>query len=81
LYVYYVCSFTELNCEGLVIITIYLNLLLSEIDVSLPVVLVVLQLEFEVDADTPATGTLRISGYIRSRVLSVNQLVCNLVGT
>jgi len=33
------------------------------------------QLEFEVDADTPATGTLRMSGYIRSRVLSVNQLV------
>lgn len=48
---------------------------------ALPVVLVVLQLEFEVDADTPATGTLRMSGYIRSRVLSVNQLVCNLVGT
>lgn len=77
----FIMSVVLLNCEGLFIVTMCLNLLLSEIDVALPVVLVVLQLEFEVDADTPATGTLRMSGYIRSRVLSVNQLVCNLVGT
>lgn len=77
----FIMSVVLLNCEGLFIVTMCLNLLLSEIDVALPVVLVVLQLEFEVDADTPATGTLWMSGYIRSRVLSVNQLVCNLVGT
>lgn len=53
----------------------------SEIDLALPVVLVGLQLEFEVDADTPATGTLLVSGYIRSRAMSVNQLVCNFDNT
>lgn len=79
MYFYYVRGFTGL--QGTSYNHHVSELAASEIEVALPVVLVVLQLEFEVDADTPATGTLRMSGYIRSRVMSVNQLVRNPVGT
>jgi pre-rRNA-processing protein TSR1 len=33
------------------------------------------QLEYEVDPLSPEVGTLRLSGYVRARALSVNQLV------
>lgn len=79
MYFYDVCGFIEL--QGTSYNHHMSELAASEIDVALPVVLVLLQLEFEVDTDTPATGTLRMSGYIRSRVMSVNQLVSNPVGT
>lgn len=45
---------------------------------TVPCIAIVLQLEFEVDAGSPGTGTLQLSGYVRSRALSVNQLVCGI---
>lgn len=39
--------------------------------------LFLLQLEYEADPNSLGTGILRVSGYVRSRAISVNQLVCN----
>ncbi len=53
--------------------TVFANLL---VEGRLTILWVVdLKLEYEVDPLSPEVGTLRLSGYVRVRALSVNQLV------
>jgi hypothetical protein len=53
--------------------TVFANLL---VEGRLTILWVVdLKLEYEVDPLLPEVGTLRLSGYVRVRALSVNQLV------
>jgi hypothetical protein len=53
--------------------TVFVNLLVEGRFTILWVV--DLKLEYEVDPLSPEVGTLRLSGYVRVRALSVNQLV------
>lgn len=53
--------------------TVFANLL---VEGRLTILWVVdLKLEYEVDPLSPEVGTLHLSGYVRARALSVNQLV------